>query len=121
MIGSSSVSFPSCDMTYSLKCFMELLDATEITPGTYDVICMPDVTGIIAHEAFGHGVHAVREFRCEWSPVFLKEDLIPAQQKHIMQIDPVSFHVCQEPADIFRIEAGQLRRGVSQHIHILSK
>ncbi len=27
-------------------------------PGTYDVICDPDTAGIIAHEAFGHGVEA---------------------------------------------------------------
>ena len=35
---------------------VKLLDATTIAPGTYDVICSPHVTGLIAHEAFGHGV-----------------------------------------------------------------
>ncbi len=38
------------------KVALELIDAQSITPGLYDVICMPDVTGILAHEAFGHGV-----------------------------------------------------------------
>ncbi|MCL2601170.1 MAG: TldD/PmbA family protein [Treponema sp.] len=33
-----------------------LLDAKPIPPGEYDVICSPDATGIIVHEAFGHGV-----------------------------------------------------------------
>lgn len=33
-----------------------LLDAKQITPGEYDCICSPDVTGMIVHEAFGHGV-----------------------------------------------------------------
>jgi TldD protein len=33
-----------------------LLASTPPTPGELDVICMPDVTGLIAHEAFGHGV-----------------------------------------------------------------
>ncbi len=33
-----------------------LLHAEHITPGTYEVICGPHVTGVIAHEAFGHGV-----------------------------------------------------------------
>ena len=33
-----------------------LLDAVTIEPGEYDVICSPDVSGLIAHEAFGHGV-----------------------------------------------------------------
>ena len=35
---------------------VELLSAERITPGTYEVICDPQVTGLIAHEAFGHGV-----------------------------------------------------------------
>lgn len=33
-----------------------LLDAEPIIPEEYDVICSPDVSGLIAHEAFGHGV-----------------------------------------------------------------
>ncbi len=33
-----------------------LLDATPVEPGVYDVICSPEVAGLIAHEAFGHGV-----------------------------------------------------------------
>jgi len=33
-----------------------LLDAEPMPPGEYDVICSPDAVGIIAHEAFGHGV-----------------------------------------------------------------
>lgn len=40
----------SCDSV------IQLLDSTSIKPRLYDVICMPDVTGMIAHEAFGHGV-----------------------------------------------------------------
>ena len=34
----------------------KLLDAKPIPPGEYDIICSPDAAGIIAHEAFGHGV-----------------------------------------------------------------
>ncbi len=33
-----------------------MLDAEKILPGEYDVISDPDITGLIAHEAFGHGV-----------------------------------------------------------------
>lgn len=33
-----------------------LLDSEPIEPGVYDCVCAPNVTGIIAHEAFGHGV-----------------------------------------------------------------
>ena len=39
-----------CDIT------VRLLDATPIKPGTYDIITNPSISGLIAHEAFGHGV-----------------------------------------------------------------
>ena len=35
---------------------LSLLGTESIKPGEYEVICDPDVTGLIAHEAFGHGV-----------------------------------------------------------------
>ena len=35
---------------------MELLDSTLPIPGTYTVITDPSITGLIAHEAFGHGL-----------------------------------------------------------------
>ncbi|MCM1217089.1 MAG: TldD/PmbA family protein [Lachnospiraceae bacterium] len=35
---------------------LELLESEPITPGEYDCICEPAVTGMIVHEAFGHGV-----------------------------------------------------------------
>lgn len=34
----------------------QLLDAEPVEPGEYEVICSPEITGLIAHEAFGHGV-----------------------------------------------------------------
>lgn len=35
---------------------LDLLEAEPMVPGEYDCICTPGVTGMIAHEAFGHGV-----------------------------------------------------------------
>lgn len=35
---------------------LSLLDALPPEPGEYDVICSPEISGLIAHEAFGHGV-----------------------------------------------------------------
>ncbi len=35
---------------------LELLQSEKIVPGEYDCICTPEVTGMIVHEAFGHGV-----------------------------------------------------------------
>lgn len=35
---------------------VKLLDAKTAVPGEYDIICSPEISGLIAHEAFGHGV-----------------------------------------------------------------
>ena len=35
---------------------IELLGATTVEPGLYDVILTPGISGLVAHEAFGHGV-----------------------------------------------------------------
>jgi TldD protein len=35
---------------------LEMLNSSTVKPGEYDVICDPDIAGLIAHEAFGHGV-----------------------------------------------------------------
>ena len=39
-----------------VKLAEELLNAESIVPGEYDIITEPSITGLIAHEAFGHGV-----------------------------------------------------------------
>lgn len=38
------------------KIAIELLDSEPIKPGEYECVCTPEVTGMIVHEAFGHGV-----------------------------------------------------------------
>ncbi len=35
---------------------LELLESRPIVPGEYECVCDPEVTGMIVHEAFGHGV-----------------------------------------------------------------
>jgi len=35
---------------------IEMLGAEKIVPGEYEVIASPEISGLIAHEAFGHGV-----------------------------------------------------------------
>lgn len=43
-------------MTEAVRIAEELLTAERIEPGEYEVITTPEVSGLIAHEAFGHGV-----------------------------------------------------------------
>ena len=38
------------------KVCLELLKSEPIEPGEYECVCDPEVTGMIVHEAFGHGV-----------------------------------------------------------------
>ena len=35
---------------------LELLESQPIVPGEYECVCDPETTGMIVHEAFGHGV-----------------------------------------------------------------
>lgn len=44
------------DVESVAKVTLELLDSEPMVPGEYDCICTPEVTGMIVHEAFGHGV-----------------------------------------------------------------
>lgn len=44
------------DAREAAKVAVELLDSEAIIPGEYDCICSPETTGMIVHEAFGHGV-----------------------------------------------------------------
>lgn len=37
---------------------VRLLEAAKVAPGYHDCICSPELAGLIAHEAFGHGVEA---------------------------------------------------------------
>lgn len=44
------------DLAHTTEIAVRLLKARKIEPGTYDVVTDPSVSGVIAHECFGHGV-----------------------------------------------------------------
>ena len=44
------------DVDHTYEYVKKLAAAEQIKPGVYDVITDPSITGLIAHEAFGHGV-----------------------------------------------------------------
>ncbi len=54
--GAEVFSAMKADIDSCVRTTMELLDSEPITPGEYDCVCTPSVTGMIVHEAFGHGV-----------------------------------------------------------------
>lgn len=54
--GFELVDEMDCQVSDVVEEAITLLAADKIQPGEYDVICSPDVVGLIAHEAFGHSV-----------------------------------------------------------------
>ncbi|MDE6221738.1 MAG: TldD/PmbA family protein, partial [Lachnospiraceae bacterium] len=54
--GAEVLSQIDADIADCAKVVLELLESEPIIPGEYDCICSPEVTGMIVHEAFGHGV-----------------------------------------------------------------
>lgn len=54
--GAEMLSQIEADIEECAEVVQELLESEPIHPGEYDCICSPEVTGMIAHEAFGHGV-----------------------------------------------------------------
>jgi len=55
LVGTVLTELPALTDKLMHKAHM-LTTAQPITPGVYDVITDPSITGLIAHEAFGHGV-----------------------------------------------------------------
>ncbi len=97
-----------------------MLDAERIVPGEYDIIATPEIAGLIAHEAFGHGVEM---------DMFVKERALGAE--HIgkrVGSDLVTMHEgakCEESVaayvfddegtlagDVIEIEKGILKTGI---------
>lgn len=56
MGGSELLSGLEAQVEEAVKSVEELLDSETIVPGEYEIITSPEITGLIAHEAFGHGV-----------------------------------------------------------------
>lgn len=54
--GYELTDIPPDELAQTAEIALRLLDAEKITPGEYDVISDPSVSGVIAHECFGHGV-----------------------------------------------------------------
>jgi TldD protein len=54
--GYEMASFSDEQLRETVDIAVRLLEAGKINPGEYDVITDPGVSGVLAHESFGHGV-----------------------------------------------------------------
>ena len=111
----------------TVKNALEMLTADRIVPGEYDIITNPEVTGLIAHEAFGHGVEMdmfvkKRALGAEHIGRRVGSDLVTMHEGALCVTDVASYAFDDEgtPAgDVTEIEQGILKTGICDVISAL--
>ena len=99
---------------------LELLDADRIEPGEYEIITSPEVSGLIAHEAFGHGVEMDmfvkgRALGAEYIDKRVGSELCTMHEGALCAENVTSYAFDDEgiPAgDVTEIDRGILRTGI---------
>ena len=97
-----------------------LLDAQPPEPGEYDIICGPDIAGLIAHEAFGHGVEMDmfvknRTIAKEKIGTRVGSDLVTMHEGALCTDDVTAFVFDDEgtlAGDVTEIDRGILKTGI---------
>ena len=105
----------------------ELLSAGRIEPGEYEIITSPEVTGLIAHEAFGHGVEMDmfvknRALGADYIGRRVGSDLVTMHEGALCAEDVTSFAFDDEgtlAGDVTEIENGILRTGICDALSAL--
>ncbi len=105
----------------------EALDAEKIVPGEYDIITTPEVSGLIAHEAFGHGVEMDmfvkgRALGAEHIGKRVGSDLVTMHEGALCE-ESVAAYVFDDEGvlagDVMEIEKGILRTGICDSLAAL--
>ena len=110
-----------------LRAVEELLGAERVIPGEYDIITAPDVTGLIAHEAFGHGVEMDmfvkgRALGQAYLGKRVGSDLVTMHEGALCAEDVTSYAFDDEgtPAgDVTEIDHGVLKTGICDALSAL--
>ena len=105
----------------------ELLSAQEVIPGEYEVITSPEVTGLIAHEAFGHGVEMDmfvkdRALGKEYINKRVGSDLVTMHEGAKCAKDCTSYAFDDEgtlAGDVIEIDKGILKTGICDALSAL--
>jgi len=103
-----------------LRIAKDLVSADRVVPGEYEVITDPEVTGLIAHEAFGHGVEMDmfvkgRALGADYINKRVGSDLVTMHEGALCAEDTSSYAFDDEgtPAgDVTEIDRGILRTGI---------
>ena len=100
---------------------LELIDSQPMVPGEYECVCTPAVTGMIVHEAFGHGVEMDmfvkdRAQAKQFIDQYVASPLITMHDGAAVKRDTGSYFFDDEGVlshDTIIIDKGILRRGLS--------
>ena len=111
----------------AVKIALELLDAERIEPGEYEIIASPEVTGLIAHEAFGHGVEMDmfvknRALGKEYIEKRVGSDLVTMHEGALCAENVTSYAFDDEgtlAGDVIEIDHGILKTGICDALSAL--
>ena len=103
-----------------LRIAKDLVSSERVVPGEYEIITAPEVTGLIAHEAFGHGVEMDmfvkgRALGAEYIGKRVGSDRVTMHEGALCAADTSSYAFDDEgtPAgDVTEIDRGILRTGI---------
>ena len=120
-------TLPEEKLREAVKTALELLNAERVEPGEYEVITDPEVTGLIAHEAFGHGVEMDmfvkgRALGAEYIGKRVGSDAVTMHEGALCAEDVTSYAFDDEgtPAgDVTEIDKGILRGGICDALSAL--
>ncbi len=106
---------------------VELLDAGRIEPGEYEVITTPEISGLIAHEAFGHGVEMDmfvknRALGKEYVGKRVGSNLVTMHEGALCAEDVTSYAFDDEGTladDVTEIDRGVLKTGICDALSAL--
>ena len=106
---------------------VELLSAEHIEPGEYEIITTPEISGLIAHEAFGHGVEMDmfvknRALGREYIGKRVGSEMCTMHEGALCAEDVTSYVFDDEgtlAGDVTEIDAGILRAGICDALSAL--
>ncbi len=105
----------------------DLLGSGKIVPGEYEIITDPGITGLIAHEAFGHGVEMdmfvkERALGAEYIGKRVGSDLVTMHEGALCADSVTSFAFDDEgtlAGDVTEIDRGILKTGICDALSAL--
>ena len=114
-------------MEYAVSSGLEMLDADRIVPGEYEIITTPEVSGLIAHEAFGHGVEMDmfvkgRALGADYIDKRVGSDLVTMHEGALCAENVTSYAFDDEgtlAGDVIEIDKGILKAGICDALSAL--